>query len=118
MEGTDYQWLSRAAMLHNRVAGLLWNHRPDSTGMGGWLAMESVAGLQWNGWLVWTGIRSEIVKKSREGGTVGLKGEYPPLFPRMLSREKSENPNVCTDIVEDVSRFHFIPYPFAGTWFL
>jgi hypothetical protein len=47
-EGTDYQWLSRAAMLHNRVAGLLWNHRPDSTGMGGWLAMEWVADLDWN----------------------------------------------------------------------
>jgi len=44
-------------MLHNRVAGLLWNHRPDSTGMGGWLAMEWVAGLQWNGWPIWTGIR-------------------------------------------------------------
>jgi OOP family OmpA-OmpF porin len=26
--------------------------------MGGWLGMESVAGLQWNGWLIWTGIRT------------------------------------------------------------
>jgi hypothetical protein len=45
-------------MLLSRVAGLLWNHRPDSTGMGGWLGMESVADLEWNGWPVWTGIRT------------------------------------------------------------
>jgi hypothetical protein len=47
-EGTGYQWLSRVATSLKGVAGMLWNQWPDSSGMGGRLGVEWVAGLDRN----------------------------------------------------------------------
>src|SRR6266478_1946932 len=44
------------------VAALLWNQRQDSPGIGGRLAMESVAGFAWNRWQLWRGIRRQAAQ--------------------------------------------------------